>query len=61
MGKKVAITIIKIVTIIIIFGGLFAYSYVNLHVQMNEVRLLSIDWETLSWSTLISLGLDALT
>lgn len=61
MGKKVAITIIIIATIIIIFGGLFAYSYVNLHVQMNEVRLLSIDWETLSWSTLISLGLDALT
>lgn len=61
MGKKVAITIIIISIIIIVFGGLFAYSYINLFVELNDVRLLSIDWETLSWDTLISVGLDALT
>lgn len=61
MGKKIAISLIIFAIIIIILGGLFAHSYINLHVQMNDVRLLSIDWETLSWSTLVDLGLDALT
>lgn len=61
MGKKAAAVLIAITMILIVIGGLFAYSYINLHVQMNDVRLLSIDWETLSWSTLVDLGLDALT
>ncbi|MCV0393048.1 MAG: hypothetical protein K5790_07140 [Nitrosopumilus sp.] len=60
MSKKIAITII-IISIFIVFGGLFAYSYINLFVELNDVKLLSIDWKTLSWDILSSVGLDALT
>ena len=52
------------IAIFIIFlsvGGLFVYSYTQLSVSLNDVRFHSIDWATISWSTLINLGLDTLT
>ena len=60
MGKAGAAAAI-IVVIILIGGGLFVYSYTQIHVSLNDVTFHSIDWTTFSWSTLLSLGLNALT
>ena len=60
MGKASAAAAI-IVVIILIGGGLFVYSYTQIHVSLNDVKFHSIDWTSFSWSTLLSLGLNALT
>lgn len=61
MGKKAAIAIIIFVIIVVFVGGLFAYSYTQLSVELNDVKFLSIDWETITWIKLIQLGLDTLS
>ncbi len=60
MRKAPAIGI-TILLIILIFGVLLAYSYTQLSVTLDDVRFHSIDWASLSWSTLLKLGLSTLT
>jgi len=61
LAKVAAIAATIIIVIIAIVGGLFYYSYTQIHVSLNDVRFHSIDWTTFSWSTLFNLGLNALT
>lgn len=60
MGKA-AIAAIIVIVIIAIVIGLFYYSYSQIQVSLNDVKFHSIEWTTFSWSTLVSLGLNALT
>lgn len=60
MGKA-AIAGIIVLVIILLAGGLFYYSYTQIQVSLNDVTFHSIDWTSFSWSTLLSLGLNALT
>jgi len=60
-AKKVGIGIGVIFIIIAIIFGLVAYSYTQIHVSLNDVTFHSIDWTSFSWSTLLKLGLNALT
>ena len=60
MGKGAAIGI-GIFTLLILIGGLFYYSYTQLSVELNSASLHSIDWASFSWSTLLKLGLNALS
>jgi len=60
-AKKVGVGIGILVVIIGIIFGLVAYSYSQIHVSLNDVEFHSIDWTSFSWSTLLSLGLNALT
>jgi len=59
--RKGTIVGIVFLTIIIIVGILFAYSYTHLNVSLNDVEFQSIDWEELSWSTLLKAGLNTLS
>ena len=59
--RKGAIVGIVFLIIIIIVGILFAYSYTHLNVSLNNVEFQSIDWEELSWPTLLKAGLDTLS
>lgn len=60
MRKSIIVGIIFLI-IIIIVGILFAYSYTHLNVNLNNVEFQSIDWEELSWSTLLKVGLNTLS
>lgn len=60
MGKGVAIGI-GIFFIVLVIGGLFAYSYTQLSVSVHDVKFHSIDWTTISWTTLLKLGLNTLS
>ncbi len=57
MGKGAIIGIV-IVLILLIIGGLFAYSYTQLSVSLHDVKFYNIDWTSISWSTLLKLGLS---
>jgi len=59
--RKGAIAGIVITLIILIIGGLFAYSYTHISVSLNDVKFHSIDWASFSWSTLLNLGLSSLS
>ncbi len=59
---KTGATIAIIIIIIIVGGiGLLAYSYTQINVSLDDVKLHSIDWMSLTWSNVLRLGLDALT
>ena len=60
MGK-IRIIGISILIIVIILAILFAYSYTHLSVSLNDIEFQSIDWETLTWSTLLNVGLNTLS
>lgn len=60
MRKSIIVGIIFLI-IIIIVGILFAYSYTHLNVNLTNVEFQSIDWEELSWSTLLKVGLNTLS
>jgi len=60
-GKTVGIIVLVFLITIIILGGLVAYSYTQLSVSLNDIRFHSIDWESLSWTTLLKLGLNTLS
>jgi len=60
MGK-VGIGIGIFVLIILIVGGLIAYSYTQISVTLSDVSYHSIQWETFSWSVLLKLGLNVLS
>ena len=59
MNKVIIIGVSVFVAIMVIIGGLIAYSYTQLNVSLNEVTLHSIDLESLSLSNLLKLGLNA--
>jgi len=59
--RKGAIVGIVFLIIIIIVGILFTYSYTHLNVSLNNVEFQSTDWEELSWSTLLKVGLNTLS
>lgn len=52
---------ISILSILLAFGGLFYYSYTQIHVSLNDIKYHSIDWTDFSISTLFNLGLNALS
>jgi len=61
LPKKATIAAIVVIAIIAIVGGLFYYSYTQIHVSLDSVNLHSIVWTTFSWSTIFNLGLNYLT
>ena len=63
MGKAKAagISIGVFFLIIAIVGGLLYYAYTQINVELNEISFHSIDWADMSFSTLINLGLNAIT
>ena len=60
MGKLIAMGIVFLAIFLLIIG-LFVYSYTQLSVNLNDVRLHSIDWASLTWDRLFNLGLSTLT
>ena len=60
MRKSTALGIIVLILILIV-GILLAYSYTHLNVSLNYVEFQSIDWEELSWTTLLKVGLNTLS
>jgi len=59
--NKLAIIAIVFLAIVVIILGSFAYSYTHLGVNLNNVEFQSIDWEPISWETLLNLGLNTLS
>ena len=47
--------------ILVITGGLLYYSYTQINVELDTVSFHSIDWADMSFSTLMNLGLSAIT
>ncbi len=60
MRKTVAIGI-GIAIIVLVVGGMIAYSYTQLTVNLTDVGLHSLEWTTLTWSKLVKIGLDTLS
>ena len=60
MGKSKYIGIVVLITFIILII-LFAYSYTHLSVNLKNIEFQSIDWEELTWSTLLNVGLNTLS
>jgi LEA14-like dessication related protein len=58
--KPVAIGILISLVIVGVFFSLVAYSYTQITVNLEGVTLDSIDWTSISTSTLIKIGLDVL-
>lgn len=63
MGKAkiVGISIGILLLIVSIVGGSLYYSYTQINVELNEISFHSIDWANMNFSTLINLGLNAIT
>jgi hypothetical protein len=63
MGKAKAagIAIVIFFLIVSIVGGLLYYSYTQINVELNTVSFHSIDWANMTVSTLMNLGLNAIT
>ena len=61
MNKAACIVMASILVILVIIGGLLAYSYTQINVSLNDVKFHSIDLIPLSFTDLLSLGFDALT
>jgi len=61
MKKTILIIVAVVIAVIIIIFGLYAYSYSQIHVSLNEVSSVSVELENLSWADLIKLGIDALS
>lgn len=61
MGKGAAIGVSIFVIILIIGGGVLYYSYTQIDVSLTDVNYHSIEWASISWQMLLSLGLNALT
>jgi len=59
--NKFAIIGVGFLAIVVIVLGLFAYSYTQLGVNLNDVEFQSIDWEPISWENLLKIGLNTLT
>ena len=59
--KSVFIIIVSIIILAGLIGGLFAYSYNQLSISLNDVKLHSIELEQLTWSALLKLGLNTLS
>lgn len=59
--RKTTVLGVIILILILIVGILFAYSYTHLNVSLNTVEFQSIDWEELSWTTLLKVGLNTLS
>ena len=59
MKKAVGISASILIMIIIIIGGLIAFSYTQLSVSLNKVTLHNVDLESLSLPNLLKLGLNA--
>jgi LEA14-like dessication related protein len=59
--KKEIIFAVAIVIIVGVVLGLIAYSYSQIYVSLSDISSVGIELETLSWSTLIKLGLDILS
>lgn len=61
MNKAAGIVIVLILVILVIIAGLLAYSYTQINVSLNDVKLHSIDLISFSFIDLLSLGFDALS
>lgn len=61
MNKAAGIVMALILVILVISGGLLAYSYTQINVSLNDVKFHSIDLISFSFNDLLSLGFDALS
>ena len=61
MKKLIIISILIVIAIIGLVFALIAYSYNQIDVSLGDISSVEIELETLSLSTLISLGLDLLS
>ena len=61
MNKAIIVILFIVISIVIIFLGLVAYSYTQIHVSLNTVKFDSIDWAPISLEMLLKLGLGVLT
>lgn len=61
LKKGIIISAVIAIAIIGLVLGLIAYSYNQIDVSLSEISSVNIELETLSLSTLISLGLDLLS
>lgn len=61
LKKAIIISAVIAIAIIGLVLGLIAYSYNQIDVSLSEISSVNIELETLSLSTLISLGLDLLS
>lgn len=59
--KPAIVIVAVIIAIIVILVGLVAYSYTQIQVSLNDISFAGIDWAQASLSTLVKLGLNALT
>jgi len=60
-AKTVGIIVGIFFLILAISGGLLYYSYTQINVELNTVSFHSIDLANITFSTLMNLGLDAIT
>ena len=59
--NRFAIGGLVFLAIVVIILGLFVYSYTQLGVSLSKVEFQSIDWEPISWETLLRVGLNTLS
>ena len=60
-AKAAGISIGIIFIILVIMGGLLYYSYTQINVELDTVSFHSIDLVNITFSTLVNLGLQAIT
>jgi len=60
MNKFAIVGIVFLVIVAIVLGS-FVYSYTQIGVSLNDVEFQSIDWEPISWETLLKVGLNTLS
>ena len=61
MRKSIIIIFLVALSVVLIVLGLFAYSYTQISASFNDVSSVNVELETLSFSSLIKLGLDVLS
>ena len=61
MKKSIIIIFLVALSVVLIVLGLVAYSYTQISASFNDVSYVNVELETLSFSSLIKLGLDVLS
>ena len=61
MKKSIIIIFLVALSVVLIVLGLVAYSYTQISASFNDVSSVNVELETLSFSSLIKLGLDVLS
>jgi LEA14-like dessication related protein len=61
LNKSIIIIFLVAFSVVLIVLGLVAYSYTQISASFNDVSSVNVELETLSFSSLIKLGLDVLS